>query len=419
MGKYDNERLLIISNNVLSNTRNNGKTIYSYIDSLPEENVAQLYFNGERPSIPGYNYFQISDKDILRGLISSKKRGRSAVAETSAQHIAIAESSKRKGAFARVLREALWRNRWQSKQLWAWLDAFAPTAVFFVGGDCCFAYDICQKIVERYGIGFSVYITDDYIMPRSKESFIEKRRRLAIKKKMQACVSKASAFFTVSEMMRREYQTVLSRDSSVIVNLTESLKKDAEFPENEKLELVYAGSFYYGRDRMLGKLAEAIAAHNVCHEKKAFLKIYSNSAPDAASEKSMIVEGASKYLGSLNKDALMDELNRSDVLVFVESFDKEQMEKTKYSLSTKVPEYMSVEKPILAIGPQGIGSMDYLSDVALCVNDVNALTPALERVLTSEEERRALAEKARAKYVKRHDKVALQRNFLSAIFDLR
>ena len=65
MQNYKNERLLIISNNVLSTTRNNGKTVYSYIDSLPKENVAQFYFYNEQPSIEGYSYYRIIDKDII------------------------------------------------------------------------------------------------------------------------------------------------------------------------------------------------------------------------------------------------------------------------------------------------------------------------------------------------------------------
>ena len=53
------DRLLIISNNVLSETNNNGKTILSYFDTIPKEQVAQLYFSGECPQIEGYRYYQL------------------------------------------------------------------------------------------------------------------------------------------------------------------------------------------------------------------------------------------------------------------------------------------------------------------------------------------------------------------------
>ena len=60
------ERLLIISNNVLSTTNNNGKTILSCIDSIPQDQVQQLYFSNETPTVSGYRYFKISDTDVIR-----------------------------------------------------------------------------------------------------------------------------------------------------------------------------------------------------------------------------------------------------------------------------------------------------------------------------------------------------------------
>ena len=59
-------KLLIISNNVLSEINNNGKTILSFIENSKLE-IRQLYFSSEVPSIKTYKYFRISDNDIIRG----------------------------------------------------------------------------------------------------------------------------------------------------------------------------------------------------------------------------------------------------------------------------------------------------------------------------------------------------------------
>ncbi len=73
---YSDTRLLIISNNGLSYTQDNGTTISSFFDSVPKECVRQLYFSGENPGVSGYKYFQISDNDIIKGVFSRKRRGR-------------------------------------------------------------------------------------------------------------------------------------------------------------------------------------------------------------------------------------------------------------------------------------------------------------------------------------------------------
>lgn len=416
MANRDNERLLIISNNVLSNMRNNGKTIYSYIDSIPKENVAQLYFNSEYPSIPGYKYFQITDKDIIKGLLSPRRRGREINdARESTVKITATAKNLKTNAF-RLARELLWKGKWRSKKLMSWLDEFSPTAVFFVGGDSVFAYDICQYIVTRYGARLSMYITDDYIMPRTNNSLIGKFRQNRIKKSIKKCLEHTDSFFTVSDIMRKEYQKVFGRDSFVIVNLSESLKTEIKATVREEYTLIYAGSLYYGRDALLGKIAYQLSVYNQNHEKKARLEIYSVGTPDKSTRELIEVEGASEFCGSLNKDELRLKLNESDVLVFVESFDEDQIEKTRYSLSTKVPEYLSAGKPILAVGPIEVGSMDYLSDVAICVTDLSKLGDILTKTLESPSFMNEVAQRCEEKYNKNHRKDVIQQEFISKIF---
>lgn len=416
----EKEKLLIISNNVLSTTRNNGKTIFSYINCLPKENVAQLYFSEEKPTISGYYYFQLSDRDIIRGLCFPQKRGRQLNAssdvsknKTNTNNL----TTKYRNTFFRIARDILWYRKWKSKKLLKWLDDFSPTAVFFVGGDSCFAYDIYRFVLKRYNPKSSLYITDDYITIQKKESFLKRIRKKQIKKKIKSALAKTNNFFTVSSLMRDEYEKIFERDSKTIVNLTESLKIDGNHSSNDGIVLLYAGSLYYGRDQMLGLIASTIKKFNSFDpSKKAFLKVYANTEPDATTKDRFVVCGCSDFCGSLSKEELKVALNEADVLVFVESFDQEQINKTRFSLSTKVPEYLSVGKPILALGPKGIGSIDYLSDVSCCVNDIDSLEKKLIELLNSSEIQRELAELALAKYNRLHDHKKLQSEFIADLF---
>ena len=49
-------RILVISNNSFSDITNNGKTLASFFDKYPVNNIAQLYFNPESPSYTHYHY---------------------------------------------------------------------------------------------------------------------------------------------------------------------------------------------------------------------------------------------------------------------------------------------------------------------------------------------------------------------------
>lgn len=411
-----NDKLLIISNSVMSKTRANGKTILSYFDVLPKNQVQQLYFSVEKPSVHGYKYFQLSDNDILKGLIKKENRGR-AIEPIIEKDISEFEQkpAKFRSDFFRLIREILWWNKWKSKKLIKWLDEFNPTAVFFVGGDSCFAYSICEFVCKRYSTRLSLFITDDYIMPREKDSFYHFIRRKCVFFKMEKCINNADVFFTISTPMKEMYKKIFNKDSYLAVNMTESLKLETNNKNTKILTLSYIGSIYYGRDEVLSIIAKAIKLFNTNSSLKAVLKIFTTAKPTAAQSNCLFIDGASEYGGALNKEEVKYEMNNSDILVFVESFNKKEIEKTRLSLSTKVPEYMSVSKPIFAVGPSIVGSMDYLKDIALCVNDESEIEENLTLLLTSEQLRLNYGEKSYHKFEMNHNKNAVQKALINKV----
>lgn len=242
-------RLLVISGNAFSNTGNNGKTIYSFIDFLPEDNVRQLYFRTETPEINGYDYYSLSDKAVLSRWYNKKSTG----TIYSQNNIITKEKSKdggnstkrfwgvKRNSFTCLIREAIWHNHWLSRELLEWLDDFSPTCIFYVAGDAWFPYEICRFIKERYNAKLSVYITDDYILPRRKESIIDKTYRKGTLKRLKNILSVTDNFFTVSDMMQRTYKEVIGVDSIPIANMTDSLKTNTGRDQKNAITIVYAG----------------------------------------------------------------------------------------------------------------------------------------------------------------------------------
>ncbi len=401
-----NEKILIVSNNPLSLTRNNGKTIASFLEGVPCQQVRQLYFHSEKPSVQGYSYYQLSDRQVLSGWFRSSRRGAPCTAEGCAGDNqtanAGAQSTVQLNAATRLVRELVWLGHWKSTRLLNWLEEFCPDIVFFVAGDAGFAYNIVHYIVKRFHSKLFTYITDDYIMPRRHETLLEKCRRLLIRKKMVNCMKASDQYFTISEKMQQAYRDLSGKESQILMNMTPSLKlADGSYPqrqEKDAIVMVYAGSLYYQRDRILGKVADAAAQYHARTGKAVNIQVYSNQEPDDAMKRNFLRENVCAYCGSLSYEALKVKLNQADVLLFVEAFDEGMREKTKYSLSTKVTEYLSVGKPIFAVGPKDIGSMDYLEGVAFCAYDKNEIAPVLDAMLTDEEEQARRGQKALEKF---------------------
>ncbi|MGU8477316.1 hypothetical protein ACV3QH_08585 [Clostridium perfringens] len=413
------KKLLVVSNDPISKTSNNGKTIASFIDEKDKNYVRQLYFSTEKPSVKGYLYYQLSDKDVLKGIFRQKQRGRACEAIDRISQLASEHNHNKikRNAFTRILREFLWSKNWKSKQLIKWLDEYKPDVVFFVAGDSGFAYKIVNFIVNRYKSRLVTYITDDYIMPRNKENMIEKIRRKYIRKKMLNCIEESDEYFTISTLMQDAYYKLSGKKSNLMINITSSLKMKCDFGklENKNINIIYTGSLYYNRDKTIGLVAEAVSRYNekIKGQKKHIeISVYSNIEPDIRSKQKFVKKNICEYRGSLNPEELKYALNRADILLFVESFDEEMKEKTKYSLSTKVPEYMSVGKPILAIGPNDIGSMNYLNDVAFCANSEEKIYSVIQQMLSSHEAMNQKARLAIEKFNNNHNAVAQKKLFM-------
>lgn len=413
-----NNRLLIISNNVLSETRNNGKTILSYIDGLVDVECAQLYFSEDMPSIKGYKYFKLSDRDILKDKIRLTGCGQAInQCDLREKNINIQNFPIKRNDFSMLCRELLWKLPWKSNKLKQWLIEFNPTAIFFVAGDCVFAYRITNYIKDLFGCKLTVYITDDYIMPNSEETYIHQFRRKIIIKALKKTLKRSDNFYTISNLMQSVYKQFLGVNSKIAVNMTESMKDEAIPTEQEYIYLIYTGSLYYGRDDVLHKIAQAVEQYNKKYSngKKAILKIFTNIQPGEKELETIQIPETSYYEGSLDKNQLKIELNRASILVFVESFDIKQIEKTKYSLSTKIPEYLSIGKAIFAVGPADIASMLYLKDKACTVNNADAIYDSLEDLILSQQNREELGKIAEDTYKICHNKNKLQQDFYNTI----
>ena len=247
---------------------------------------------------------------------------------------------------------------------------------------------------------------DDYILKRSQESFWEKKHRLMVLRALKECANSSAVFFTICERMRKEYKRVLGVDSEILFNRCSSLydkKLSLCSDENDKIIFLYAGSLYYGREKALIELAKALKKINIENGEKgkeAVLHIYLNALPSDSFLHEIQELGTAKYLGKLDFKELKIKLNECNYPVFVESFEEKQMEKVQLSFSTKIPEYLSLEKTILAIGPDHIGSMDCLRNVAVCINSIEEIYAKVEHLLHYPEEFSNLGLKARQEYEK-------------------
>lgn len=397
----EKDNILIISNNPFSKEKSNGKTLLSLIKNIDKNNIRQLYFSSEMPTIGGYNYFQLSDKDVLKGKFIKSNRGRvinDTIDNNGLNNLCVNCKSQKISDLHRLLREGLWYNSWCSTQLDSWIEEFKPNKILLLGGDCLFAYSISEYIKNKTKADLYLYITDDYVDRPLKTGVISFFRSKIIKSKIKKILYQCKKFFTISQIMREEYKKIFGMDSEIIYNSVTKGVEKADVHNEGKLVLTYAGSLYYGRDKQLLNISRVINEYAKGHNNVDIcFNVYSNNGMD----ENILQDFNNEYChvcNSLLESELINVYQKSDILVFVESFDEQNIEKVKLSFSTKIPEYLSMSKPILAVGPKNIGSMIELEDVAVCVNSQKDMKRMIYSLLDSKSLRENLSQKARSLY---------------------
>lgn len=391
-------RILVISNNPFSKTNNNGKTLASFFKN-PAFEVSQLYFSDEKPTDNYYgNFYKISDRDILNRFLKNGNTSPNIINNSNSNTSKI---NIKKSNFTRLIREILWKiTKWKSEDLIRWLDNINPDIIFFCAGDSVFAYRIFDFILNKYNSKSIVYVTDDYILPRKTINIFWWLRRNLVLRRLKNSLGMSDLFIVISEQMRSRYRDIFGKDSIVMINATKINKRENLENKSNVLNFVYAGGLNFNRYKTLSLISDAISKNNANSEKKAYLKIFSGSKLDEEQLNKIEIEGSSKFYGFLNEKELEVELNKADVLVHVESFEKIIIESTRLSVSTKISEYISLCKPILAVGPDNIASMKFLDETAYKITNTNDIESYLYDFINNDQLKFEFTKKAKLKYEK-------------------
>lgn len=426
------ERLLIISNNPLSEKYNNGKTIQSIIRRWNTKDIAQLCFKDEEICFDTcHNFYCFTDVEALKSITNSFYKGRIINNKQKKNVTDIPVKKSIVSIFNRsiskiyqwdiikLVRELLWEfSRWENSQLIEWLDSFKPQVILFVGGDTLFTYKITNYIMQRYSTRLILYLTDDYLTPRFSISPSYWIRYKLLKRSFEKILSKVDRLATIGTAMGNEYKQRFGINSTTFMNAL-SIPDKKKYIANKPLKLIYAGGIHLNRWKTLaavGKVLEEINKNGIV----AKLEIYTGSQMTKKIEKKLNIVGTSKVMGYVTKLKLEKILSTSDVLIHVEAFDSKSIHATRLSISTKIPEYMMQQRCILGIGPEEVASLEYIKEFAIVINgtDHSTLEIGLQKVISDEGLRVELAKKAFTIAIKNHNIDLINSKFNNMIMDL-
>lgn len=375
------QRILLISHLAINDSNNVGKTLLNIFQEFKKENLFQLYFNSTPPNVNKCTFwYSITDYQVLHSMCGKKAGCEFSFEENyDDSKSTLYKKVSGKTTVRLLLRDIVWKlARIDYNSLYSWVQKCSPSVIFLAPGQSAFAYRIASKISQKYNIPIVTFLMDDFYNEKKSESFFEQCRIKWIRHSIKNCLKLSRKIYSVSETMANDYEVFCGKKIDVLytpINIKKRQKPHT--PDIHNLKFIYAGSIGLGRWEILRTIGQYLLEHYP----KSQLTVYCSN--DYNKELSNITQLPTVVYGGFVSSSQLDEIiNDSDVLLHVESFDAKQTLRTRYSVSTKIPECMESGKYFLAVGPKGQAGLEYLKKhkAAIVCNSLDELFNAIETI---------------------------------------
>lgn len=404
-------RVLIISHNVISEMNNMGKTLLSYFQDFSPDEVAEFYIQEKEPTNAAVarSYYRVTDRDALKSLFG-KRAGRAflltdSVPETPSEAAgaveAIRQYGSKKSSLVFALRNAVWSlARWNTAELRDWLRQFDPEVIFFLGGDYSFMFRIALAIRKLLGVPLVLCMVDDYYFYNVNEgSALGRAQHRAYRKVFRRTMDAADCVLTIADSMSEAYRALCGKPC---YTLHTSARRRETHPAPVRNKLAFFGNLVPRRNVPLSELGRAVRSLGV--EGIDGIEVYS-AEKNAENLRGMTEENGVRFHGVIPAAEVAARTDECMAVIHTEAFDESTRQVVKYSVSTKIADALMNGPCLIAYGPEGIASIDYLKahNAACCITSPEELEPRLRELLTSPALREEIVRNARALAARNHD----------------
>lgn len=384
-------------------------TLIEFFKCWDNNKIAQIYMRSAKPKTKVCNkFFQISENSVMKSLLKrSIKTGVVVENETEGSdevNNALEEENKiysrKKSKLLPLLtlcREIVWAfGKWKTKELNEFIDNFDADVLFIPVYPTIYMGRIQKYIIKRTGKPVVSYLADDNYTYRAiaKDPF-SIIHRFFLRPYVKYIVKNSKKLLVIAPKQKEEYDRIFGTDSEILTKgIDFSTIPYEEKPLNKPIKMVYTGKLIIGRWLSLAKIAEALGEINK-DETKVELDIYTTDSLTEEQKIKLNRNGCS-VKGALTLDEVQAVQKQADILVFVESLEKEFRYTARLSFSTKITDYLKSGKCIFAVGDKDIAPIDYFNryDSAVTATSYDEIGLKLKELINNKEKITEYSKKA-------------------------
>lgn len=259
---------------------------------------------------------------------------------------------------------------------------------------------LTNELHKKTNIPYIIHIMDDWPSTIADKGFFNKKYlNKIIDNEFRKLIENAKDLLSIGEYMSDVYLKRYGFKFTPFQNCVDynfwSKYKDIK-KTNDTFVVLYAGRIGRGTSTSLLKIAESIdklssEGINIVFE------IQTNNSKHPISTKLKKIKSV-KFVPRLPYKALPKKFSSVDLLVLPIDFDSENIKFIKYSMPTKLPEYLSTGVPILVLSPSDTALSKFFekNDLAFVVNTIEreVISTTINKIIDNIEQRKVYAEKA-------------------------
>lgn len=438
-------KILILSQYPWQKENSFGNTYSSIFGKVEGIDIAHIYLMeglpDEEPNISCY--YQIPESKVIRSVFKSSKNvkrvgNRITPIDSSSLPNEKNEASKepsKQSFYSKILsfgKRHHWKSMFYARELaWkygkidydgllAFVKEFKPDIFFLPYNHIYYTNRLAMFIKEHIDIPMVLELSmDHYSLKRVSWSPIFWIDRFAKRSMIRKLVAKSEMMYVISKKLKEECEAQLHIPCKILYKTPDENRIHQPYlhKEGEPVRFLFTGNIYANRWKPLGMLAKILQQENFGR-----LDIYTATPITNKMSKALDIEGVSAIHAPVSQKEVIDLQNAADVLVHTESFDKKNKLLVRCAISTKIMDYLSVGRSILAIGPRDISSIEYLEDnqVALVADNEESLRKIVQSIKNDSKVLTDYASRS-IKYVSEHLNAKEKRealyNDLQAIID--
>jgi len=363
---YSKYRILIINGQSINNSNATAITLRNLFKNIPKENLMELCFANSSNAYLAINSQVFPQRtNILRSLFI-KFLNKNNIRDSFNKTI---EEDKLSGQYVKANRKV------QLKEfIISYLDAcpimfdkkiikiakeFKPDIIYTLGGSIM-VLKIALRFSEYCNCGILLHFMDNW-RDSKYNSCLLFYPRIKLKDLIYEVEHKSKSGLVISDKMAKEYSSKSGINYYGLMNPADvSNKYNTQIKNSDnKIKIIYTGGLHLNRYKSLLDV-EKVIQNSLELKNKCILHIYTSENDQYLS--GLFDNSVTLFHKYVPHDKINDIYNSADILLHIESFDNEQISFVKYSLSTKISEYLASGKPIVCYSPKNIAVYEYIEE---------------------------------------------------------